>query len=254
MNDTYLRPGMTSITPYIVVRGAAQLIDFLNASFAATERLRMPTPDGSIMHAEMAIGNGAVELSDGGDAYPPAPCAIHLYVDDADATYERALHAGATSIYPVADQPWGDRWGAVTDPFGNVWFIAKAGWTPGPEGISSVQPFLHLHDANAMVPFAEAAFGAESLGVARSPEGLVLHGTIRIGNATFEIAEASAAFPPMPCHLHIYVPDTDATYAQALQAGATSIETPQDKPYGDRSAGVKDPWGNSWFLATYLAK
>jgi PhnB protein len=248
----YLRPGLTAITPYIIVRPAARFIEFLKTAFGGTERMRMPAPDGSIMHAEVAIGNGAIEVSDGNEEYPTAPAAIHLYVDDADVTYQRALQAGATSIYPVADQPWGDRWGAAKDQFGNHWYIAKAGWTPGPEGIRSVQPYLHLREADKMVPFMEAVFGAESLGVAKSPEGAVLHGTMRIGNATLEIAEAYGEFQPMPCHLHVYVADTDAVYALAMRAGATSIEVPQDKPYGDRSAGVKDAWGNSWFIATWL--
>jgi PhnB protein len=249
----YHRPGMTSITPYIIVRPAAQFIEFLKTAFEGVERLRMPAPDGSITHAEVAIGNGAIEVSDGNAQYPTAPAAVHLYVDDADATYERALRSGAASIYAVADQPWGDRWGAVKDKFGNHWYIAKpGGWTPGPEGICSVQPFLHLRDAHKMIPFMEAAFGAESLGLAKSPEGAVLHGTMRIGNATLEIAEAYGEMHPMPCHLHVYVPGTDAAYARAMEAGATSIEAPEDKPYGDRSAGVKDAWGNSWFIATYL--
>ena len=249
----YLRPGLTSITPYIIVQGAVQLIEFLKAAFEGTERLRMPRPDGSIMHAEVAVGSGAIELSDGSEAYPAAPGAIHLYVDDADAVYARAVQAGATSIYPVTDQPWGDRQGAVKDQFGNHWYIAKPiGWTPGPEGPRSVQPFLHLREAHKMVPFLEAAFGAEALGVAKSPDGTVLHGTMRIGNATLEIDEAHGEFQPMPCHLHVYVPDTDMVYTQALRAGATSIESPQDKRYGDRSAGVKDAWGNSWFIATHL--
>src|SRR5258708_39545362 len=103
-----------------------------------------------------------------------------------------------------------------------------------------------------MIPFMEAAFGAESLGLAKSPEGAVLHGTMRIGTATLEIAEAHGEFQPMACHLHVYVPDTDAVYERALRAGASSIETPRNAPYGDRAAGVKDAWGNSWFIATYL--
>jgi PhnB protein len=254
ITNTYLRPGLNAITPYLVVRNAAQCIEFLTAAFNAKERLRMPAPDGSVMHAEVAIGNGVIELADASEAYPAAPAAVHLYVDNADTNYENALRAGAESIYPVIDQPWGDRQGAVTDLFGNHWYIAKAQWTPGPEGIPSVQPFLHLHAADKIIPFLEQAFGAEATGVAKSDQGAILHATIRIGNATLEIAEAHDEFQPMPCHLHVYVPDTDRAYARALQAGATSIETPQDKPYGDRSAGVKDEWGNSWFIATYLGK
>jgi PhnB protein len=102
-----------------------------------------------------------------------------------------------------------------------------------------------------MIPFLQEAFGAEALGVAKSPEGAVLHGTIKIGTNTLELDEAHGEFQPMPCHLHVYVPDADAQYDRALRAGATSVEAPSDKPYGERSAGVKDPWGNTWYLATY---
>ena len=252
----YLRPGLTSITPYIIVRPAAQFIEFLKSAFEGTERMRMPAPDGSIMHAEVSVGNGAIEVSDGNEEYPTSPAAVHLYVDDPDATYARTLQAGATSFYaPTDDHPSGDRWGAVKDPFGNHWYIAKPrGWTPGPEGLRSVQPYLHLREAHKMIPLMETVFEAEAMGVHKSPEGAVLHATIRIGNATLEIDEAHGEFQPMPCHLHVYVPDTDAAYARALQAGATSIEAPRNAPYGDRTAGVKDAFGNSWFIATYLGR
>jgi PhnB protein len=252
----YQRPGLTGITPYIIVRPAAQFIEFLKSAFEGVERMRMPAPDGSIMHAEVAIGNGAIEVSDGNEQYPTAPGAVHLYVDDPDATYARTLQAGATSFYaPTDDHPSGDRWGAVKDSFGNHWYIAKPrGWTPGPEGLRSVQPYLHLREAHKMIPFMETVFGAEALGVHKSPEGIVHHATIRIGNATLEIDEAHAEFQPMPCHLHVYVPDTDAAYARAMDAGATSIDAPRNAPYGDRAAGVKDAWGNSWFIATYLGQ
>jgi len=252
----YMRPGSTAIMPYIIVRPAAQFIEFLKSAFEGTERMRMPAPDGSIMHAEVAIGNGSIELSDGNKEYPTAPAAVHLYVDDPDAVYARTLQAGATSFYaPTDDHPSGDRWGAVKDPFGNHWYIAKPrGWTPGPEGLRSVQPYLHLREAHKMIPFLQEAFGAEAIGVHKSPDGIVRHATIRIANATLEIDEAHGEFQPMPCHLHVYVPDTDAAYARALQAGAASIEAPRNAPYGDRAAGVKDAFGNSWFIATYLGQ
>ena len=252
----YQRPGLTAITPYIIVRPAAHFIEFLKSSFDGIERMRMPTPDGKIMHAEVAIGNGTIEVSDGNEQYPTAPAAVHLYVEDPDATYARTLQAGATSFYaPTDDHPSGDHWGAVKDPFGNHWYIAKPrGWTPGPEGLRSVQPYLHLREAHKMIPFMETVFGAEAMGVHTSPQGAVLHATIRIGNATLEIDEAHGEYQPMPCHLHVYVPDTDAAYARAIEAGATSIEAPRNAPYGDRAAGVKDAWGNSWFVATYLGQ
>ena len=103
-----------------------------------------------------------------------------------------------------------------------------------------------------MIPFMEAAFNAEAMGVHKSLDGIVRHATMRIGNATLEIDEAHGEYQPKPCVLHVYVPDADTKYAQALRAGATSVAPPADKPYGDRSAAVKDPFGNTWYLNTFL--
>jgi uncharacterized glyoxalase superfamily protein PhnB len=245
----YAWPGLAAITPYLVAERAAELIAFLKDAFCGTEQTRASTSDDTVPRA-VAIGNGAVEVSEASAANPSAPCAIHLYVEDADAVYARGLQAGAASIYEVADQPWGDRQGAVKDAWGNHWYIAKANWEPGSEGISTVQPFLHLHDAGGIIPFLVAAFDAEDLGTACSDDGVVLHGTIRIGNATLEIDEAHETFPPMPCWLHVYVPDVDRAYAQAVSAGATPMEAPQEKRDGERSAAVKDAWGVRWLIAT----
>ena len=252
----YMRPGFTSITPYIIVNGAAQFLEFLKNAFDGVERLRVPAPDGTLMHSEVAIGNGIIEAGDANAQIPPAPTDVHLYVDDADATFDRALVAGASPIYrPTDEHPSGDRWGAVKDPFGNRWYIATPlGWTPGPEGLRTIQPYLHLRAAHNMISFMEAAFGAEAMGVHKSPDGIVRHATMRIGNATLEIDEAHGEYQPKPCVLHVYVPDADAMYAQALRAGATSVEPPADKPYGDRSAGVRDQFGNTWYLNTYMGR
>jgi len=169
----FVRPGFNNIAPYILVNGAAEFIEFLKAAFAGTERLRVPNPDGTIMHAEVGVGDSVIETGDANTRYPARRTAVHLYVANADATYERTLRAGATSIEAVADQPWGDRQGSVKDKFGNEWYIGMPqGWTPGPEGMRSVQPFLHLRDAHKFIPFVEAALGAEALGVAKLPATL----------------------------------------------------------------------------------
>lgn len=248
----YVRPGLNNIVPYMLVEGAERFIEFLKAAFAGTELLRVPRTDGSVMHAEVGIGNSVIELANANEQFATRQAFVHLYVDDSDATYKQALAAGAKSVYGVEDQPWGDRQGCVKDEFGNVWYIATAkGWTPGPDGLLTVQPFLHLRNADRMIPFAEAAFGAETLGVAKSDDGKVLHGTIRIGKATFEIDEANDESDVKPCYLHVYVPDVDAIYGDAMRAGAVSVEAPVDKPYGERACSVSDPFGNMWFLATY---
>jgi hypothetical protein len=92
-----------TIAPYIIIPRAAQFIEFLKAAFAGVERFRVGREPGSdlIMHAEVALGNSIIELADAYDEIPPAPQAIHLYFDDADAVFARAIQADATSIYPV---------------------------------------------------------------------------------------------------------------------------------------------------------
>jgi len=220
--------GYYTIAPYIIVPRAGEFIEFLTNAFGGTERFRVPRGPGSelIMHAEVAIGNSIIELADANEQIPAAPMAIHLYFDDADAFYARAIEAGATSIYEVGDHVSGDRQGAVRDPFGNVWYVSmKQGWTPGPEGVPSVQPYLHLRGSEKMIPFLENAFGGVVLGhVPLSPEGHVLHATVQIGDNTLELDEAHGEFQPMPCHLHLHVDDADALYARAIRAGATSID------------------------------
>jgi PhnB protein len=246
--------GYHTIAPYLIVPRASEFIEFLKKAFDGAERFRFEIPDGSglLMHAEVTVGNSIIELADATEKVPAAPQAIHLYVDDADASFARAIKAGAISIYEVGDHVSGDRQGAVRDRFGNVWYVAmKQGWEPAPgEFAASVQPYLHLRDSEKMIPFLEKAFGGVVTGhVPMSPEGHVLHATVQIGDNTLELDEAHGEFQPMPCHLHLHVDDADALHARALSAGATSIDAPSDKPYG-RSGGVKDPFGNSWYVTS----
>jgi PhnB protein len=250
----FRRPNFPNIAPYFLVNGAPQFVDFLVSAFEGTERIRVPRPDGSIMHGEVAIGNSVIELGDANEQYPSRPMTTHLYVPDADATYARALKAGATPVYaPTDEHPSGDRWGEAKDPFGNTWYIAtRKSSVASPEGFLTVQPYLHLRNAHEMIPFIEAALGAKATGVHKSPDGIVRHATIEIAGATFEIDEAQGESQATQSYLHVYVPDTDAVYAQALAAGATGVTPPSNAPYGDRAAAVNDRFGNTWFLATYL--
>jgi PhnB protein len=248
--------GYHTIAPYVIVPRAGEFIEFLTNAFGGTERFRVGRDPGSelIMHAEVVVGNSIIELGDAYDPIPAAPTAIHLYVDDAYSFFKRAIDAGATSVYEVGEHVSGDIQGAVRDPFGNLWYIAMKGdWTPAPgELVPSVQPYLHLRGSEKMIPFLENAFGGVVTGpVPMSPEGHVLHATVRIGDNTLELDEAHGEFQPMPCHLHLHVNDADALHARALSAGATSIDAPSNKPYG-RSGGVKDPFGNSWYITSPL--
>jgi PhnB protein len=116
--------GYHSVTPMFVVDGAGRLIDFLNQAFGAAERLRMPMPDGSVAHAELTLGDSVVMVADATPEWPAQGCSVHLYVEDVDATYNRALQAGATSTMEPEDRFYGDRAAAVRDPFGNSWSLA----------------------------------------------------------------------------------------------------------------------------------
>lgn len=117
--------GYTAVTPYLVAEDAPRLIDFLVEAFGAVERMRMPMPDGGIGHAEVEIAGAAVMLGSASPPdFPPVAAQLHLYVEDADAVYARAVAAGATAIADPADQFYGDRLGRIADPAGNVWTIA----------------------------------------------------------------------------------------------------------------------------------
>jgi PhnB protein len=126
--------GFHAITPYLVVRGVSEAIDYYKRAFGAVERYRMASPDGNtIMHAEITIGDSIIMLSDECpemDSKSPAalqgtPVSIHLYVEDVDEVFERAVREGAKVTMPLENTFWGDRFGALTDPFGHHWSIAS---------------------------------------------------------------------------------------------------------------------------------
>ncbi len=115
----------SSVSPYLVVAGAQKVIDFLKAVFGATELRRYDMPDGSIMHAEVRIDDTVIMLGDGGAAFPSFTSLIHVYVDDIDRVYERAIEAGGTPVEaPRIREGDPDKRGSVKDPCGNTWAIA----------------------------------------------------------------------------------------------------------------------------------
>jgi PhnB protein len=120
----YKPDGYQSVIPYLHVNGAAKLIAFMKDVFDAQEIAVYPRPDGTVGHASLRIGDSVVELADVSAEWPAMPCAIQVYVPDADAAYHRALKAGATSLIAPADQFYGDRTASVKDSCGNNWYIA----------------------------------------------------------------------------------------------------------------------------------
>ncbi len=123
--------GYSAITPYLIVEGAAKAISLYTKVFGAMERMRLPSPDGRVAHAELNIGGSMLMLADPFpeiDAHPPgkyggSPVSLMLYVPDVDTVVARAVANGCTLLKPVQDQFYGDRTGTVRDPFGHVWTI-----------------------------------------------------------------------------------------------------------------------------------
>ncbi len=116
--------GFHTVTPYLIVENPDEVISFLREAFGAEELFRMSGPDGGVWHAEVQLGDSRLMLGGASEQWPAMPAVLYVYVEDVDATYRRALAAGATSVMEPADQFYGDRHGGVRDLAGNQWWIA----------------------------------------------------------------------------------------------------------------------------------
>lgn len=123
---------------------------------------------------------------------------------------------------------------------------------PIPDGYHSVTPYLVVSDVDALIAFVQEVFDAEVTTRMTDQDGQVMHAEVRVGDSPLMMGEASEEYPPMPTMLHVYLEDVDEAYERALAAGATSVREPTDEFYGDRSGGVKDAFGNQWWVATHV--
>jgi len=237
-------------TPFIAVENAPRLIEFLRRTFGAEETARHPHGDGFV--ASLRIGSSDV-LVMGGESVAGEEHigAFHVFVPDCDATYNRAIEAGGTSMGEPADRPYGERSGFVKDAAGNYWYIATR--LPGPiyiEGLGTVTPYLHPLSVSKFIDFAKQAFGAEE--IARYEHGgRVMHAAARIGSTILEMGEPHEP-DPLSNAFYLHVDDCDALYQRAIAAGATSLWPPTNQAYGERTAGLVDPFGYQWIPATHI--
>src|SRR5215831_15669822 len=197
LEDVKIREGFTTVTPYIRVPEAG-LVDFLAHVFDAQETFSGRGGGGG-MHREVRIGDSMLMIGEGGtgagDVMPVRPVAFHVFVKDVDATFERAVAAGAEPIGKPEDRHYGERSGFVRDRFGNHWYIATA---LGPQSLASalrtVTPSLHVERAEEYVEFLKRALGAVDEMRAAGPAGELRYGRLRIGDAAIELGEGV----PMP--------------------------------------------------------
>ena len=256
-SSTAKREAVATVTPYIVAQDAPALIDFVKRVFGAEEKVRATGSAGGI-HCEVRIGDSTLMIGGGGPKVSwrgeSWPTALHIYVPDTDAAYQRALDAGAESIAAPADQSYGERSAGVKDPAGIPWYIATyKGESYVPPGAGTVVPYLHPLRAEPVITFLKRAFGAEEVEKHASQEGVVHHVKVRIGGSTLEMGEAHGPYQPMRTMFNLAVSNVDAAHLRAVRAGATSIQEPADQPYGARVAAVQDAFGNQWYMAAPLS-
>ena len=252
-----IREGFRTVTPYLVVPDVHDEIAFITSTFGAQGKVYGLGSAGGF-HSEYRIGDSMLMIGGGGKGSKwkgtPVPVSLHVYVADVDGVYQNAVQAGATSLMPPADMDYGERGAAIEDVGGNHWYLATAtGPTYVPEGLPNLMPYFNPRGAPKMIAFLKEAFNAEEIARHQSPEGIVHHAKIRIGDSIIEMGEAHGAWQPRPMHLMVYVDDCDAWYARAMKAeGAVSMGEPANAPYGGRSGTIKDPFGNTWYLSSQM--
>ena len=250
-----IREGFRTVTPYLTVADTHREIEFITKAFGAEGRIYGLGSAGGF-HAEYKIGDSMLMIGGGGKGSnwkgSPTPGALHLYVEDVDAVYERAMQAGATSLMAPTDQEYGDRDAAIADVSGNQWYIGThKGARYLPEDTHNLMPYLHPTGAPKMIEFLKQAFAAEEIFVHKTPDGRIPHAKVRIGSSIVEMGEAHEQWKPMPMTFMLYVEDCDAWYARAMKAeGAVSLGEPANQPYGGRTGTVQDPFGNTWYLSS----
>lgn len=254
---TGVRAGFRTITPFLIHSNAPALVDFLKKTFGAEELKRNTAGEANGFYAEVRIGDSMIMIGGGSAArHGNLPSALHVYVDDCDAVYRRALDAGAVTLMGAmgepADRPYGERSGYVEDAFGNYWYIAtRFASDPAREGLGTVLPHVHPGSARNYIEFLKRAFAAGEMAVIEHG-GRVLHAEVRVGDAVLEMGEPDDRAGIPTNGFFLFVDDVEAAYKQALDAGAISVRPPDDIPYGSRSAIVRDPEGYLWWPAQWI--
>ncbi len=123
---------------------------------------------------------------------------------------------------------------------------------PIPDGYHTVTPYLLVAGVPKLIEFMKKAFGGEETECMAMEDGTVMHAQVKIGDSIIMMGDPRGQCEPTPASLYLYAPDTDAVYRRAIEAGGESVMEPTDQFYGDRNAGVKDPVGNTWWIATHI--
>ena len=240
------------LTPFLMTDDVDALVAFATRVFGAEEVHRATRPEGGV-HSELRIGHSTLRVRGAGpgETQEPRMLGLHIYVDDVDAAYARALAAGARSLGAPEDRHYGERAGFVADQAGNHWYIATRtapAYFANP-GVVTVHLYVrHTPERTGagFIEFLQTAFGAH-VELQFDRGGLVGHAVLRLGESALELGEGTDPSFAAPAALVLDVDDADAMYARALAAGASALIAPEQRPFG-RMGAVRDPWGNDWYI------
>ena len=250
ITSTYRREGFRTVTPYATVSNMTQMTDFLKRAFDG-EVTHQSTGSAGGLHAEVRLGTSILMLGQAMEKWPAMPVALHYFVPDVDAVYQRAIAAGATvlmgDVGKPAARPYGEYSAFVEDPGGNYWYLGSRIGNSEPVTQPLIS-YLHPKSATQMINFMTDVFGAREEG-RYADGGRIMHASVMIGDSVVEMGEGAE---PKPQSLYVYVEDPDAVYKRAIAAGAKSLWETADHGYGEMVAGFTDPQGNHWFVARLI--
>ena len=228
------------VTPYLVAANGMALLDFAIAGFGAKE-WQGRDADGSPRRSANRRLRADDRRGHSRKKFPGSlqPNALHVYVEDADAVSKGSggrSHADRRTPRSGLRRAFGRRERPRREP---VVHRNQQGCQPCPKGLHNVNPYLHPQRAEPLIGFLKRAFEAQEIMKYVSPDGVVNHAEIRVGDSVVEMGEAHGKYETMPAMFYVYVPNVEAVYQQALAAGAKSFQEPTDQPYGDRNAACK---------------
>lgn len=238
-----------TVVPYIQVVEAEKVAAFVQHVFGAQGSFLGTGSQGGL-HGNFQIGDSLLMIGGGPAWRNPQPrlASLHVYVDDADAAYRRAMKAGAKSLYPPSDKPYGDREAGVEDLSGTQWFIGTPRGRSRPHRSRAVTVAFRVHGAAQFIDFLVRGLSGEELARHLSPQGQIMHAEVRIGDCVVELGEAHGEWQPIPMAIFLTFDDCDSAYARAVQGGGEAVTPPANMPFGVRSAAIGDAAGNVWYI------
>jgi uncharacterized glyoxalase superfamily protein PhnB len=251
--------GMTNLMPYLHPKGAPAMIDILKQAFAAEEIAAHKSPDGVVQHATIKIGTSVIEMGEAHGQWQPMPMTFMLYVDDVDAWYARAMKAeGMTSMSDPRDQAYGDRVGAVKDPFDNVWYIGthlQASETKESGGISMAAPKLfriavQVSDLDQASAFYARLLDDPGRRIPRGSRHYFDCGAVIL--ALVDVTAGGLEPQPIPDYVYFAVSNIEEVHARAKEMDCLAKDDVHGedagaivkRPWGELSFYAEDPWGN----------